>query len=254
MKFLKKSLFTLLALSILLLPFSADANRTIFKNRTIPPHFLESAPIASDIQTFLATGTWYRKPGVEYVLVILAASGGGGGSSGGANAGGGGQGGECKTEIVDVRGTTSETVTIGGGGAGGVAGNGTAGAASSFGALVTCVGGHEGLQNSTADTQWSNQNAVPLVGAGLGGADSYAGSKGAYGAGGVGGGGGTLGGGGGGSYGAGGAGGGAGASGVAAAANTGGGGGGASQAAGNGGAGGSGICIVISLSRSITLP
>ena len=246
-----KKLFSAIAVLFVLFtaPFSADANRTIFKNRTIPPHFLESAPIASDIQTFLATGTWYRKPGVEYVLVILAAGGGEGGDSGGVNAGGGGQGGECKTEIVDVRGTTSETVTIGAGGAGG-AGNGNNGGASSFGALVTCLGGKGGLQNGAVGTQLTAQ--TPKIGSGIGGADGYAGWDGAYGEGGATLGG-TEGGGGGGSYGAG-ADGNAGATGDSAAANTGGGGAGASQAAGNGGSGGTGILIVISLPRSITLP
>jgi len=237
-----KKLFSAIAvLSVLFtLTFVADANRTVYKNRLMLPHRLESAPRYNDIQTFLATGTWYRSPGVEFVLVIVAAGGGGGGDSDVSLDGGGGAGGVCKTEIVDVRGTSSETVTIGAGGA-----SVTIGGASSFGALVTANGGTAGVKNTSQ------------VSAGLGSGASIinevSGGNGAYGLGGARS---TAHGmGGGGSYGAGGAGGAASTAGGAAAANTGGGGGGGGKGAvRNGGAGGSGICIVISLPREITLP
>ena len=219
------------------LTFVADANRTIYKNRGLPPHLFESALNLRAAQEFTSTGAWYRDPGVEFVLVVICAAGGGGAGDGAVNGGGGGAGGECKTEIVDVRGTTSETVTIGAVGAGGAATvDGSAGGASSFGALVTSRGGIGG--NSDEGQGGGVANATYL-GSGHGGSveDDYQSGAGAYGVGAANG----TGGGGGGSFGAG------GATGAAAAANTGGGGGGGAQAGGAGGNGGTGYGIIIPL-------
>jgi len=215
----------------------------------------ELAKYFPGLQTFTASGTWYRPPGVEFVFVICAAAGGGGGGAFDATEGGrGGVGGEVKTEVVDVRGTSSETVTIGAGGPGGAyQASGTNGGASSFGALVTCIGGIAG------DTSGLNSYKAPAapdttLGCGLGGWTDTAGTSGAFGDGGAAGGGaGDNGGGGGGSYGNGGAGSsGAGAGGAGT--NGGGGGGGDGSSQSTGGAGGNGICIVISLPKTITLP
>ncbi|KKL74157.1 hypothetical protein LCGC14_2067730, partial [marine sediment metagenome] len=117
-----------------------DANRTIYKNRLMPPHLFESALNLRAAQEFTSPGTWYRDPGVEFVLALVAA--GGGGSAGavdGGTRGSSGSGGGVQIDIVDVRGASSETVTIGSGGAGGTYANGAgaAGGASSFGALLT---------------------------------------------------------------------------------------------------------------------
>ena len=234
--------------------------RSAYKSRLMLPPFTHFAPLFPDIQTFLATGTWYRPPGIEYALVIEA-GGGAGGGGGNTTGGAGGGGGECKTEIVDVRGVASVAVTIGAGSAGGLAGASclSNGAASSFGALLTAAGGILGQSPGTAPSQavYTKQAGV---GSGVGAynGNSAYGFKGAYGAGGqsgVAGAANNQGGGGGGSYGAGGAGGGENQAGSAAAANTGGGGGGGGSSANQaGGAGGSGICIVILLPKGFTLP
>lgn len=246
-----KRLISLFLLATLLLLPTADANRTIYKNRLMPPHILESVLTYPDIQTFTSTGTWYRPPGVEHVWVICSGGGGGGGGHQVAtqNSAGGGQGGQCVNQIVDIRGTSSETVTIGAAGAGGLAhADGSAGGTSSFGAIVTAVGGAGG---DTAGQETIGD--ATDYGAGIGASSTQNGSAGAYGVGGTG----DAGGGGGGSYGAGAAGGAADTNGSAAAVNTGGGGGGAGNDAGTptvGGDGGTGICTVISLPRSYTLP
>ena len=248
--FLKKFLASALTFAVLFgLAYTADATRSIYRNRTLPPHFLESSVQFPGLQTFTTTGTWYRPPGVEYVLAIVCGGGGGGGGHQVATqlSAGGGQGGQCKTGIVDVRGTASATFTIGTGGGGGAAhADGDAGISSIF-IGITAVGGAGG------DTARQETYEAADIGAGIGGAATEDGSAGAYGVGGAG----DAGGGGGGSYGAGGAGGAADTNGTAAAANTGGGGGGAGNDTGSvpiGGNGGKGIGIIIPLPKTFTLP
>lgn len=257
-KYFKRLSPFLLIVSALLLAFSftSDASRTTYRSRGLYPSAVNFNATWPGLQTFTATGTWYRPPGIEHVLTIIA--GGGGGGSGGedaADGGGGGSGGVCKAEVVDVRGASSQTVTIGTGGAGGAFGaNGSAGVASSFGALVTAAGGTAGDKTTYSIAESSGpgggHGGMYFGGTGTGQAGGY----GHLGAGGAAGGVGGGGGGGGGSYGAGGAGGAADGNGVAAAANTGGGGGAGGDVDGIGAAGGSGICIVIPLPRGFTLP
>src|SRR6476469_1866152 len=82
----------------------------------------------TDVQTFLADGTWIKPAGAKAVRVWMFSGGGGGGSGmrgapGGSRCGGnGGGGGACIyfTFPASVLGAT-ETVTVGVGGVGGAA-------------------------------------------------------------------------------------------------------------------------------------
>ena len=240
-KYFKRLSPLLITVSVLLaFSFTSDASRTTYRSRGFYPPAVNFNATWPGLQTFTASGTWYRPPGVEFVLVIIAAGGGGGSGDRNENTGGGGSGGECKTEIVDVRSSSSETVTIGTGGAGGIGTNaaGSDGTSSSFGAHVTCIKGG----GSSATVQ------EPSAGIGSGvGCNGYSGPTDGNGAYGLSGG---NPGGGGGSYGAG------GAPGNPGAAGTYGGGGGAGGLTGvrTGGAGGNGICIIIPIARLVTLP
>ncbi len=246
MKRLKYIIPFLIVAALILAPFLNTADSGLKQNRRMMlPHYYESALDWKAAQTFTTSGTWYRPPGVERVLAIVAASGGGGGSNTGVTAGSGAAGGGCSIEEVDVRGTTSETVTVGTGGAGhaGGGGPGIAGGASSFGALVTATGGARG---NTALQPGQSANIGGGAGGPYGTSSPFNASPGAFGsAGSDGGASGQDGGGGGGSYGNGGNGGvntGNGANGT-----HGGGGGGAGGNGGAGGDGGDGIIIIIPL-------
>ncbi len=236
MKKLKLFLLILLA-AFVLSPFFLSAHEDIMGK---PHPMLEFSNTVPGTQTFLSgSPTWYRPPGVEYVLAIVVA-GGAGGQDGSGASGAGGMGGDCKTEIVDVRGTISETITVGAGGA-----KEANGSASSFGTLVTAVGGTAGVSGLIAIIPLKTNRGQGS--GGVGGASARDGAGGAYGEGGDYGGDPQTGGGGGGSFGKGGTGGPEDTDdGFAAAANTGGGGGGGSDT-GTGGAGGSGIVKIIPL-------
>ena len=104
-----------------------------------------SAP--SGVQVFTSSGTWTRPAGVTKALVMCQAGGAGGGgvtaTSNNRAAGGGGAGGFAQ-ELLDVSGTSSETVTIGAKGSGVSADTGGSGGTSSFGSLLSATGGTGG--------------------------------------------------------------------------------------------------------------
>lgn len=181
-----------------------------------------------NVQRFNASGTWTCPAGVTKAFIsgVGGGGGGGGGSNGGGSGGGGGGGAKAVRQTVTVVPTTEYTVTIGGGGAGGgINADGSAGATSSFGALVSLAGGGAGATSA---------NGSHAGHAGEGNQSGQPGSISTVSPGGLGGG---IGGG---------QGGGSGGAGGAADANTGGGGGGGNStgAGSTGGAGGSGSFLV----------
>lgn len=105
-------------------------------------------------QVFTSSGTFTPSTALldagGMVEVLLVGGGGGGSNAVDAFSRTGGSGGEVKRRIVQVE--SAVTVTIGAGGssvAANVVGNGGAGGTSSFGALVTALGG-DGGKSATA--------------------------------------------------------------------------------------------------------
>lgn len=113
-----------------------------------------------DVQEFSASGTWLKPGGAQLIVVEVIGAGGGGGSgvnvantnqSGGSGAAGGQR---VQATFFNSEVGASEIITIGSGGTGGVGtqdffgtltGNdGAAGGSSSFGSLVTALGGNGG--------------------------------------------------------------------------------------------------------------
>lgn len=97
----------------------------------------------------VGSSTWTKPAGIRNVLAYAVGGGGGGGGATGAASntavGGGGGAGSVAVALLDVTGTSSETVTVGNGGAGGAAGSGgSTGGASSFGAFLSAGGGTGG--------------------------------------------------------------------------------------------------------------
>jgi len=127
-----------------------------------------------DIQDFAASGTWTKPSGAHYVIVTAIGAGGGGGSgargAAGSNHSGGGGGATGQTIIAEFISSdcgATETVTIGGGGAGGAAksangaGNdGSDGGSTSFGSLLTALGGNKGLGGIISGTTSANGGAL----------------------------------------------------------------------------------------------
>lgn len=113
---------------------------------------LNAHPIITqvNIQTFTTTGTYTPTVGTVYVIAEVGGGGGGGGGIGSANlclAGGGGGGGGYSRGVFNAASIgASVAVTIGVGGTAGSnsGGNGGGGGTSSFGSLITGVGGGSG--------------------------------------------------------------------------------------------------------------
>ena len=102
--------------------------------------------------------------------------------------GGGGSGAECKVAIIDVTNNNVVEITIGSGGSGGAAGGtaGSNGSQSTFGSLLTALGGRGGTNNMSAATSFNKHLTTGDItnGAGPGGYmnTQYSGTSGAYGA------------------------------------------------------------------------
>lgn len=107
--------------------------------------------VTQKVTDFTSTGTFTAPSNCYSVEVLLVGGGGGGGSARAVgadvrNSGGGGGGGTVRKAFLPVTPGTSYTVTIGAAGAGG-AGSGAAGSVggdSSFGSLLTALGGGSG--------------------------------------------------------------------------------------------------------------
>lgn len=119
-------------------------------------------------QVFTGNGTYTPSAGMQYCRV--QAWGGGGGGGGGAStsgtevafAAGGGAGGYCDEVYSAATIGASQAVTIGALGAGGTAGanNGSAGANTTLGALLTAVGGSGGSGAAAATTGSFNNGGL----------------------------------------------------------------------------------------------
>jgi hypothetical protein len=90
---------------------------------------------------YTAGATWVKDPATIAVRVRLVAGGGGGGKGTAAAKTGGGGAGEYAEGYFDSGVGASETVTIGAGGAGSTGANGGNGGTTSFGSLLTALGG-----------------------------------------------------------------------------------------------------------------
>lgn len=106
----------------------------------------------TNIIKFTASGTYTPSKNLVYAIVeVQAPGGGGGGAAGGAStsaaASGAGAGAYAKSLLLPSDIGASQAVTIGNPGTGGAAGNnnGTAGGNATFGSLITCTGGQQGL-------------------------------------------------------------------------------------------------------------
>lgn len=131
-----------------------------------------------NIQTFTANGTYTPTPGTTSIVVELLGSGGGGGNSAPTGAaqisvGGGGAGGGYARSRYTTGFTPTVAVTIG------TSSAGSAGTATSFGALITCAGGGVG-GTSTAGASAAVAGGAPGAIAGgtlinLTGSNGYAG-------------------------------------------------------------------------------
>ncbi|WP_455820592.1 glycine-rich domain-containing protein [Pseudomonas cerasi] len=118
--------------------------------------------------TFPTTTTWTCPDGVTTVYVDACAAGGGGGysASGNAGAGGGGGGQAVIRRVITVVPGTMYTITIGGPGTGGTSSsvNGTQGGNTTFGNLLTLVGGYGGLSNGTAGASGGDGGVAATAG------------------------------------------------------------------------------------------
>lgn len=163
---------------------------------------VETNPVAvpfTNMEVFTADGTW-NQPDASVTTVVVVAVGSGGGGAGGSTAtdeGGGGGSGCVVMASVTVSGNITVTVEgAGAGGAGGGANNGTAGASTTFGSLVTAPGGLGGVSGSTGaggsgggggsttgtmiftGDGWNGEAGVDATRSGNGGASPYGGGAG----------------------------------------------------------------------------
>ncbi|MFG1370686.1 hypothetical protein V5F32_00755 [Xanthobacter oligotrophicus] len=120
-----------------------------------------------------STQTWVRAAGATNAFTLLTGGGGGGGGGAGtAQLGGGGAGGEIVFDMLDISAVPSALVTIGAGGTAGanstLAAAGTGGT-TTFGALLSALGGLGGRAGGTSGTPISNgEGGIGQLSAGSG--------------------------------------------------------------------------------------
>jgi len=150
---------------------------TIGTDPIIFQQFSPTTPFQINVQTFTSSGTYTPTPGMTYCKVQAQAGGGGGGGAASQlgiitnnSAGSGGGGGEYAEGLfTDSQIGPSQTVTIGvGGSAGSIGGNGSLGGNTTFGILLTTLGGIGGFGDSSASS-----SSQPGVAGGSGGVGGY---------------------------------------------------------------------------------
>lgn len=107
--------------------------------------------------TIAPLGIWTKSAGANSIIAEICGAGSGAAGVATGDVGAGGAAGGYAYGLIDVSGTSSETVIIGPGGDGGAAGtnNGTAGGTSSLGALISATGA-DGAVASTAHVAGAN--------------------------------------------------------------------------------------------------
>lgn len=125
------------------------------------------------VQRFTASGPYTPTTGTTSIVVEMVGGGGGGGGGAATAAGqvaaGGGGGGGAYSVGRFTSGFSGQTVTVGAAGTGsGLGGGGTAGTASSLGALITAPGGGGGVAAAAG--------AVSVAGGGVGGSGGTGGN------------------------------------------------------------------------------
>lgn len=124
------------------------------------------------VKVFTSSGIYTPTPGTASVIVELLGGGGAGGgiptAAGAGTAGGGGGGGGYGRKRI-ISGFNGVAVTVGIGGTGVINGSGNSGGVSSFGALMTALGGTGGGVGST-----TTSTAIPVGAQGVGGLTTLA--------------------------------------------------------------------------------